>query len=121
MFGERYWGETMETILKNCNCIEQRLSSKNRGEKFCRGWIYLKLCESSNECLNSNFRKSGSITPNLQIYDFHDFYFYSSIVTASSNKITVFYRERIIENDGKNILMGEKYIALIYSNVLRGS
>ena len=87
----------MEIILKNINCVEQRLSSKNRGENFCRGSIYLKLCESSSECLNSNSRKSGSITPNLQIYDFHDFYFYSCIVTASFNKIMVFYKKELLK------------------------
>ena len=58
------------------------------------------------------------IKPNLQIYDFHDFFYYSSIVTASFNKITGFYRDRIIENDRKYILKINKYIASIYLNVL---
>ena len=53
------------------------------------------------------------VVPNLQICDFHDFFNYSSIVTASCNKITVFYRDRIIENDRKYILNGNKYIASI--------
>ena len=39
---------------------------------------------------------------------------YSSIVTACFNKITIFYRDRIIENDRKYILKGNKYIASIY-------
>ena len=42
---------------------------------------------------------------------------YSTIVTASFNKITVFYRDRIIENDPKYIFKGDKYIALIYLQV----
>ena len=43
---------------------------------------------------------------------------YSSIVTACFNKIKIFYRDRIIENDRKYILKGNKYIASIYSYVL---
>ena len=39
---------------------------------------------------------------------------YSSIVTACFNKITIFYRDRIIKNDRKYILNGNKYIASIY-------
>ena len=31
-------------------CIEQQLSSKHWGEKFCRGSILLKHCASLNEC-----------------------------------------------------------------------
>ena len=54
----------------------------------------------------------------MQIYDFHDFFYYCSIFTASFNKIRVFYRDRIIENDLKYILNINKYIASIYSNVL---
>ena len=46
------------------------------------------------------------------------FFYYSSIVSASFNKITVFYRDRIIENDHKYILNGNKYIASNYKNVL---
>ena len=46
------------------------------------------------------------------------FFYYSSIVTASFNKITVFYRDGIIENDRKYILYGHKYIASINLNVL---
>ena len=42
---------------------------------------------------------------------------YSSIVTARFNKITIFYRDRIIENDHKYILNGNKYIASIYSHI----
>ena len=42
---------------------------------------------------------------------------YFSIVTACFNKITIFYRDRIIENDRKYILNGNKYIASIYSYV----
>ena len=54
------------------------------------------------------------IKPNLQIYDFHDFIYYSSIVTASFNKITVFYRDRIIENDRKYILMVTNILLKFY-------
>ena len=43
---------------------------------------------------------------------------YSSIVTASFNKITVFYRDGIIENDRKYILDGNKYFTWILYNVL---
>ena len=50
------------------------------------------------------------IKPNLPIYDFHDFLNYSSIVTASFNKILGFYRTRIIENYRKYILNGNEYI-----------
>ena len=57
------------------------------------------------------------IKPNLPIYDFHDFLNYSSIVTASCNKIKVFYRTRIIENDCKYILNGNEYIVSIYYHV----
>ena len=46
------------------------------------------------------------------------FFYYSSIVTAIFNKIIVFYRDRIIENDRKYILNGNKYIASIYLNAL---
>ena len=42
---------------------------------------------------------------------------YYSIVTARFNKISIFYRDRIIENDQKHILNGNKYIASIYSHV----
>ena len=45
------------------------------------------------------------------------FFCYSSIVTAIFNKIMVFKRDRIIENDRKYILNGNKYVASIYSNV----
>ena len=41
----------------------------------------------------------------------------SSIVTTSFNKITDFYRTRIIENDCKYILKGDEYIVSIYSHV----
>ena len=51
--------------------------------------------------------------PNLQIYDFHAFFYYSSVVIAIFNKITVFYRDRILENDRKYILNGNKYITSI--------
>ena len=50
--------------------------------------------------------------------NFMIFFYYSSIVTASFNKITVFYTDRIIENDRKYILYGHKYITSINSNVL---
>ena len=46
------------------------------------------------------------------------FFYYSSTVTASCNKIKGFNRYRIIENDRKYILNCKKYIASIYSNVL---
>ena len=36
---------------------------------------------------------------------------YSTIVTERFNKIKVFYRDGIIENDRNNILKGNKYIA----------
>ena len=42
---------------------------------------------------------------------------YSSIVTACFNKITIFYRDKIIEYDRKYILKGNKYIVSIYSYV----
>ena len=65
-------------------------------------------------------RKSGCnyIKLNFQIYNFYVFFYYSSIVTASFNKITVFHRDGIIENDRIYILYGHKYIASINSNVL---
>ena len=53
---------------------------------------------------------------NLQIYVFHDFLNYYSIITAHFNKITVFYRDRMIENDHEYVLKGNKYIASIYSH-----
>ena len=45
------------------------------------------------------------------------FFNYSSIVTASFNKIKVFYIIRIIENYRKYILNGNEYIVSIYSPV----
>ena len=45
------------------------------------------------------------------------FFNYSSIVTASVNKITVFYRTRIMENDRNYILKGNEYIVSIYSHL----
>ena len=45
---------------------------------------------------------------------FVDLFNYSSIVTAYFNKITIFYRERIIENERKYILNSNKYTASIY-------
>ena len=54
----------------------------------------------------------------MQIYDFRDFLSFFSIVTACFNKITVLYRDKIIENDRKYTLNGNKYIASIYLNVL---
>ena len=36
--------------------------------------------------------------PNLQIYDFHDFFYHSYIGCAIFNRVAVFYAFRIIEN-----------------------
>ena len=52
--------------------------------------------------------------PNFQIYGFHEVFYHSSKVTANFDKITDFYRDRIIENDSKYFLNGNKYIASIY-------
>ena len=51
------------------------------------------------------------IKPNLQIYDFYDFYYYSCIVAAILNGDAIFYRFTIIENACKDIFKGNKYIA----------
>ena len=66
--------------------------------------------------INTN-RKYGCVTLSqaCNVYDFHDFFNYSSIVTASFIKIMVFYKDIIIENF-KYILKGNKYIASMYSN-----
>ena len=58
----------------------------------------------------------GYIKPNLQFYDFQDFY-NSRIVTVIFKEVAVFYRCRIKENVCNDIFKGKKYIAHSLTNV----
>ena len=66
--------------------------------------------------LHSNSRKYGCITlsQTCKCMFFVNLFNYSSIVAACFNKIMIFYRGIIIENDRKHILNGNKYLASIY-------